>query len=170
VYLSDASSDERRVEVRSLTCCVNRLSSSSTNSIAANITPPPPLPSPWREQQAFVSNTHHTSTPPEHLCWSLDLRNPIPLSPRLALNPRSIFLHMTETSKVLDGKTRVDLDVLARHTRVLGQRNKHIRAVLEISLSSLNSVSNFPNSAQHKDQKEKKREEKRRKEKNSPPS
>jgi hypothetical protein len=70
---------------------------------------------------------------------------------------------MTETSKVLDGKTRVDLDVLARNTRVLGQRNEHIRAVLEISLSSLNSVSNFPNSAQHKDQKEKKREEKRRK-------
>jgi hypothetical protein len=77
---------------------------------------------------------------------------------------------MTETSKVLDGKTRVDLDVLARNTRVFGQRNKHIRAVLEISLSSLNSVSNFPNSAQHKDQKEKKREKKRRKEKNSPPS
>lgn len=35
---------------------------------------------------------------------------------------------------MLDGKPRVDLNVLARDTRVLRQRNEHIRAVLKIGL------------------------------------
>jgi hypothetical protein len=39
-----------------------------------------------------------------------------------------------DTSKVLNGKTGIDLNVLARDARVLSQRNEHIRAILEVSL------------------------------------
>ena len=35
---------------------------------------------------------------------------------------------------MLNGETGIDLDVLTRNTRVLSQRNEHIRAVLEIGL------------------------------------
>jgi hypothetical protein len=52
-----------------------------------------------------------------------------------ALEPEIyLFPHAGKPSKVLNSKARVDLDVLARDARVLGQRNKHIRAVLEVRL------------------------------------
>jgi hypothetical protein len=52
----------------------------------------------------------------------------------LALSAKLHLPRMTEALKVLNGEAGVDLDVLARDTRVLGQGNEHIRAVLEIRL------------------------------------
>jgi len=51
--------------------------------------------------------------------------------------------------KVLYGETRVDLDVLARDTRILSQRHEHVRAVLEICLwfcrsRTASAITKFP--------------------------
>jgi hypothetical protein len=65
--------------------------------------------------------------------------------------PRSgllLFCHIAMgrlVSKMLDRQTRIDLDVLPGNTRVLRQRDEHVRAVLEVRLQNqqINRISNY---------------------------